>query len=203
MPPATTSKTQGCAAKQVPPASVFNDGIPEDVDTDQWCKAIASFGGKYATMVVKHGCGFLIYPTNASSGGFKYDYGVPPGRDLIRQFAESCAGVGVQLGICKSDRVCCLVFCPLRPPWLTRKASLSDYSVPQNSYLNVVGGQVQNSTLAPGQVKITQEQYADIVVQQLTELWSNCAPPNAPNIVTTLQWCTALTERRLAPPAAC
>ena len=132
-------------------------------------------------MVVKHGCGFLIYPTNASSGGFKYDYGVPPGRDLIRQFAESCAGVGVQLGICKKRPSSTMLsrVLPASAAWLTRKASLSDYSVPQNSYLNVAGGQVQNSTLAPGQVKITQEQYADIVVQQLTELWSNCAPPNA------------------------
>ena len=47
---ATASHTQGCAAKTVPPASVFLDNTPSKADTDQWCQAIASFGGKYATM---------------------------------------------------------------------------------------------------------------------------------------------------------
>ena len=28
-----------------------------------------------------------------------YDYGVPNGRDIVRSFAESCAGVGVRLGV--------------------------------------------------------------------------------------------------------
>lgn len=41
-------------------------------------------------------------------------------------------------------------------------------------YLNVVNGLVQDpSTLQPGQVAVTQEQYADIVAQQLAELWGN------------------------------
>eukprot|EP01043_Picozoa_sp_COSAG02_P034777 COSAG02_NODE_2452_length_8826_cov_16.362668_3_plen_307_part_00 len=96
---ATADHTQGCAAKTVPPASTFLDSTPTKADTGQWCQAIASFGGKYATMVVKHVCGFLIWPSNASSGNFTYNYGVPPGRDLIAQFAESCAGVGVKLGL--------------------------------------------------------------------------------------------------------
>ena len=86
---ATANHTQGCAAKTVPSASIFLDNTPTKANTDQWCKAIASFGGKYATMVVKHQCGFLIWPTKAKSGDFVYDYGVPPGRDLIAQFAES------------------------------------------------------------------------------------------------------------------
>ena len=94
-------------------------------------------------MVVKHVCGFLIWPTKAKSGNFTYDYCVPPERDLIAQFAESCAGVGVKLGLY--------------------------YSVTGNSYLNYPS--LKNP--APGQVSITQEQYNDIVVQQLTELWTN------------------------------
>ena len=67
---ATANHTQGCAAKVVPPASIFLDNTPTKANTDQWCQAIASFGGKYATMVVKHECGFLIWPSNASSGNF-------------------------------------------------------------------------------------------------------------------------------------
>ena len=177
---ATANHTQGCAAKTVPPASIFLDNTPTKADTDQWCQvenayllrhirlklivlprqardrhrgsaqnkclfsqAIASFGGKYATMVVKHVCGFLIWPSKASSGNFTYDYGVPEGRDLIAQFAESCAGVGVKLGLY--------------------------YSLTANTYLNYPA----LKDPAPGQASITQEQYNDIVTQHLTELWTN------------------------------
>lgn len=63
---ATTMGSQGCSAHDVPAASVFNDAAPEKVDTDQWCGAIASFGGTYATIVAKHVCGFAIWETEAS-----------------------------------------------------------------------------------------------------------------------------------------
>lgn len=63
---ATTMGSQGCSAHNVPAASVFNDAAPEKVDTDQWCGAIASFGGTYATIVAKHVCGFAIWETEAS-----------------------------------------------------------------------------------------------------------------------------------------
>lgn len=75
--------------------------------------------------------------------GYRYDYGVPPGRDLIAQFAESCAGVGVKLGLY--------------------------YSLTANSYLNYPS----LKDPAPRQARITQEQYNDIVTQHLTELWTN------------------------------
>ena len=120
------------------------------MNTDQWCRAIASFGGKYATIVAKHVCGFAIWPTQAGLPGrnWTYEYKVPHGRDIIQSFAASCASVGVKLGIY--------------------------YSVVSNEYLNVEQGRVRNeTTLAPGQEGVTQEEYNDIVVQQLTELWSN------------------------------
>ena len=73
---ATTNGTQGCAAHTVPPVSMFNDVAPPQVNTDQWCRAIASFGGKYATIVAKHVCGFTIWPTEAhiKDRNFSYEY---------------------------------------------------------------------------------------------------------------------------------
>jgi alpha-L-fucosidase len=116
--------------------------VPKQANTDQWCKAIASFGGKWATLVAKHECGFALWPTKAESGGFKYNYSVGEDQDIVRQFAESCAGYGIKIGLY--------------------------YSVNRNSYLNVWD---------PGAVRagspINQTQYADIVMQQLTELWTN------------------------------
>ena len=35
---ATANHTQGCAAKTVPPASIFLDNTPTKADTDQWCQ---------------------------------------------------------------------------------------------------------------------------------------------------------------------
>eukprot|EP00040_Diaphanoeca_grandis_P004874 m.30447 g.30447 ORF g.30447 m.30447 type:complete len:719 (-) comp16287_c0_seq1:149-2305(-) len=145
---ATMVGSQGCSAHSVPPASDFNNKPLDQVNTDQWCQAISSFGGKYATMVVKHMCGFLIWSSTATSGNFTYEYQVPKGVDLIKKFADSCAKVDVKLGIY--------------------------YSVVANSYLNVKDGVVQPaSTVTAGQVAITQAQYVDIVEQHLNELWSN------------------------------
>jgi alpha-L-fucosidase len=69
---ATAAGTQGCDSPgPPPPASVFNDHVPlGDVQTDQWCEALASAGAKYSVLVAKHECGFTIWPTKAESGGF-------------------------------------------------------------------------------------------------------------------------------------
>ena len=63
---ATADGTQGCAPHHVPNASTFTRAAPAAVDTDGWCRAIQSFGGKYATLVAKHVCGFAIWPTRAT-----------------------------------------------------------------------------------------------------------------------------------------
>ena len=51
---ATAAGTQGCGPGSYPNASVFLDHVPKRVDTEQWCEAVASFGGKWATLVAKH-----------------------------------------------------------------------------------------------------------------------------------------------------
>ena len=59
---ATTDGTQGCAAHQVPPATTFTNVAPETVDTDGWCNAIASFGGKYVnySTTLRLQCGSMM-----------------------------------------------------------------------------------------------------------------------------------------------
>lgn len=138
---ATAAGTQGCGMGQVPAPSIFNDNLAPISQTDQWCKAVSSFGGKYATLVAKHLCGFTLWPTAARSGNFTYSYGVNKDRDIVRDFAESCSKYGVKIGLY--------------------------YSVNVNTYLGVTGGKVTKSS------PITQNQYVDIVTQQLTELWGN------------------------------
>ena len=150
---ATAAHTQGCGwNKPPPPSTTFTDGLPSKINTDQWCEAIASFGGKYATIVAKHLCGFTLWPSKAKSGNFTFNYGTNDiNIDIVQQLSESCASVGVKLGIY--------------------------YSVDVNAYLNVNNGQVQNFTdPTDSRPRITQEQYIDIVQQQLTELWTNYGP---------------------------
>ena len=98
---ATGMGTQGCGPAPAGEAAAesFNARLPAIPNTDQWCQAIASFGGRWGTLVAKHECGFCLWPTKASSGGFTYNYSVAPGRDVVRAFAESCAAVGVKIGL--------------------------------------------------------------------------------------------------------
>ena len=145
---ATAMQSQGCAYPNVAPpnASVFLEKLSsEQLDTDSWCEAIESFGGKYATLVAKHLCGFTLWPSSVTSGNFTYDYGVRD-YDVVQRLAESCSARGIKLGLY--------------------------YSVNVNAYLNVNQGKpvpldTTNKTI------VTQEQYNDIVLQHLTELWSN------------------------------
>ena len=57
------------------PSEEFN---PHDVDTDGWVEAVAAMGAKVAVFVVCHGCGFDLFPTNASlpASGFTYNYSI-------------------------------------------------------------------------------------------------------------------------------
>ena len=122
---ATAAGSQGCGPNSYPPPATFNDRVPTQANTDQWCAAISSFGGKWATLVAKHECGFALWPTKAASGNFTYDYGVPEGVDYVQQVAESCAAVGVKLGVY--------------------------YSVNANSYLGVWGNGVSGSKISQAQ----------------------------------------------------
>eukprot|EP01052_Picozoa_sp_SAG31_P003770 SAG31_NODE_148_length_22511_cov_20.369266_18_plen_398_part_00 len=122
---ATAAGSQGCGPGAYPPAAAFNGHVPPQANTDQWCAAIASFGGKWATLVAKHECGFALWPTKASSGNFTYDYQVPDGVDYVRQVAESCAAVGIKLGVY--------------------------YSVNANSYLGVWANGVSGSKVSQAQ----------------------------------------------------
>ena len=150
---ATAAHTQGCAWNKPPPAaSIFTGKLPSKINTDQWCAAISSFGGKYATLVAKHLCGFTLWPSKAKSGNYTFDYSTNSiGIDIVQQLAESCNAVGVKLGIY--------------------------YSVNVNALFNVQNGVVQ-PFIDPNdpRPRISQAQYVDIVQQQLRELWTNYGP---------------------------
>jgi alpha-L-fucosidase len=126
---------------------------PEKVDTDQWLSLIKAYGGKYAVLTVKHNCGFLLYPSNTTlPDGTRFNYSVAQSSyaggkaDIVADFVASCKKHGIRPGFY--------------------------FSLASSAIFDVSGNEVQNSSLVPGQVRVTQAQYEQINLAQLEELWS-------------------------------
>jgi alpha-L-fucosidase len=102
--------------------------------------------------VAKHGCGFTTWPSQARiPNGKVYPYSIAnspaAGRDIVAEFVNSTRSAGVKPGFY--------------------------YSVVSNAYLRVTSGSVDpNSGVGPNQINVTQAEYEAIVLQQVTELWT-------------------------------
>ncbi|KAI1270009.1 alpha-L-fucosidase [Xylariaceae sp. FL1019] len=135
----------------VPDPSLFD---PEQLDTDQWMESITAFGAKYATLVAKHNCGFLNWPSNITfltreNTTNPYNYSVaysPVKKDVVRLFADSAVKYGIGHGFY--------------------------YSTIVNNFLNVQKN-VVNATWGPGEVRVSNETYDEIVFEHLTDLWTS------------------------------
>ena len=135
----------------LPDPKFFN---PEKLDIGQWLTTAKSFGAKYAILVAQHCSGFSMWPTDIyKETGFNYTYSTKyssfrgGGYDVVKDFVQSCQKAGIKPGIY--------------------------YSLNQNYYLNSGHGLVKNTTLVPGQAKVSQDLYGRIVLAQMKELWSN------------------------------
>ncbi len=112
-----------CPRGLVVPTSRFN---PYLLDTDNWAQTMVDFGAKYAVLVAKHNCGFLLSPTNVTfplspSGeivpyNYTVDYSPVKGVNIVDEFIKSCNKRQIRTGFY--------------------------YSVVTNNYLNVIGGHV-------------------------------------------------------------
>lgn len=117
--------------------------------------SIKAFGAGYATLVAKHNCGFTTWPSNVTfqtlqgNTTMEYNYTIANspvgGRDVVKMFTESAEKYGVGHGLY--------------------------YSTVVNNFLNVQKSVVDEGW-AEGQVRISNSTYDEIVVEQLTELWS-------------------------------
>lgn len=147
----------------VPNLTLFD---PVLLNTDQWMDSIVALGAKYATLVAKHNCGFPTWPSNVTfptrdGDTIAYNYTIAQspvkGEDVVEMFTRSAEKYGVGHGLY--------------------------YSTVVNNFLNVQKQSVVGSW-APGQVRITNETYDEIVVAQLQELWTGYGdltevmPPN-------------------------
>eukprot|EP01048_Picozoa_sp_COSAG05_P024514 COSAG05_NODE_5800_length_1085_cov_1.279919_2_plen_118_part_01 len=93
----------GCNSKNWNVTSHPSTLAPADLNTTQWAEVLSSYGAQYAWADAKHGCGFLIFPTNttfASGAPYGYDVGATTalGRDVVAEFRNSCEAVGIRPG---------------------------------------------------------------------------------------------------------
>lgn len=139
----------------VPDVDLFD---PTLLNTDQWMDSITALGAKYATLVAKHNCGFTTWPSTTTfqtrddgMETIEYNYTIAQspvdGMDVVRSFTDSALKYGVGHGFYYSTNV--------------------------NNFLNVANSEVNATSWSEGQVRITNETYDQIVISQLTELWTN------------------------------
>ena len=128
---------------KLPDPNVFN---PEALNLDNWMASVKALGAKYAVLTAKHCSGFTMWPTDIfDETGFEYTYSTKfssfrgGGYDVVQDFVDSCSRYGIKPGLY--------------------------YSVGQNYFLNAGGGIIQNTTLGPGQAKVSQELYGKIVLR--------------------------------------
>ncbi|CAF1530112.1 unnamed protein product [Adineta ricciae] len=150
---ATYIDGDGCTGQIVPNISLFQ---PYLLNTDNWAQTMVDFGAQYAVLVGKHACGFHMAPTDVKfpvnpSGRiipytYSIDYSSMKGRDVLEEFIASCKKKQIRTGFY--------------------------YTVVNNNWFDVDRGYVQNRSLQPGQVNITQKTYENIVLQQLREIWT-------------------------------
>eukprot|EP01112_Ceratiomyxa_fruticulosa_P009025 TRINITY_DN2347_c0_g1_i9.p1 TRINITY_DN2347_c0_g1~~TRINITY_DN2347_c0_g1_i9.p1 ORF type:complete len:394 (-),score=56.19 TRINITY_DN2347_c0_g1_i9:565-1746(-) len=124
---------------------------PEFLDTDQWIQNAVAFGAQYAVFTAKHCSGFALWPTNPKSFNYTYSVAYSPSKmgqiDVVKSFIKSCQKYGVRPGIY--------------------------YGVNNNFYLNIKDFAVVNTSYVAGQQNVSMQLYANIVLEQLTELWTN------------------------------
>jgi hypothetical protein len=107
-----------------------------------------AIGATYAVITAKHGCGFLLWPTKvALPSGRPYTYHVPEQMNVLKEFVAALSAAGIGHGFY--------------------------FSLTNNFYLNTLGHTTKpSSTLLPGQELVTQEQYENISIALMTELWT-------------------------------
>jgi alpha-L-fucosidase len=144
----------GCTAENwVGPTGSGNPAsfAPTALNTSQWVDSMVHLGASHAVLTAKHGCGFLLWPSNVTLGsGQPYTYKVSPDMNVFQQFVDAATARGLGTG--------------------------AYYSYHSNYYENVLSGQVQNTTLLPGQVNVTQAEFEHTALQHLTQLWTDFGP---------------------------
>jgi hypothetical protein len=141
----------GNQSVRLPAPSMFN---PQRLNTTAWMESVVAGGFKYAVLTVQAGCGFLLHDTKSTlPDGSPYNYTIAQspvlkGRDILAEFVAAARAAGIQPGVY--------------------------YIVNNNVFLRTGSGKVGTvGQTKAGTVSVTQTEYEDIILAQLTEIWSD------------------------------
>ena len=125
---------------------------PTNLNISNWIESYKAVGCKSGILTAKHGCGFLLWPTNVTlPNGKNYGYHVYGEggiqKDIVGMFQKAMTAAGLPHSFY--------------------------YSLKDSFYLNAKSDNVLSPKhILPGQINVTQEQFEDISVAAVTELWS-------------------------------
>jgi alpha-L-fucosidase len=121
---------------------------PSNLNVSNWIQSFIELGVSTAVLTAKHGCGFLAWRTNTTlPDGRLYPYHVSDDQAVAKKFVAATSAAGIGHGFY--------------------------YSLTNNFFLNARSHVVQPpSTLLPGQANVTQAQFEDLALAQITELWT-------------------------------
>lgn len=127
--------------------------MPTKPNPAQWFESIEAVGAGISVLTAKHGCGFLLWPSEAKyPRGEVVDYRVPKGQDVVGLFEQAANDAGIPHGFYYS---------------VMKSFKLCRSFAGENSCMDEV---------LPGQMNLTDNEYVDVVLDQLRELWSNYGP---------------------------
>jgi len=139
------------AAGKTSDADTFN---PKQLNTTQWMQSIVALGANIAVLTAKHGCGFALWPTEATlpdGSAYGYNVGMPGAAiqyDVLQRFVDSAKSAGVGYGFY--------------------------FSIMKNFYLchDFSGKNSCMEEVLPRQRNVSEQDYIRIAKQQVTELWT-------------------------------
>ena len=71
----------------------------ENLDTDQWCKAMKSAGMKMVIITVKHHDGFVLWQSRYTNHGIMSSPYKEGQGDVLKELSASCQKFGIKLGV--------------------------------------------------------------------------------------------------------
>lgn len=89
----------GLVGNRTNPVYDYQSFYPENLDTDQWIKAIKDAGFKFAILTATHETGFALYQSEVNPYCLKAVKWRDGQGDIVRDFVNSCRKYGIKPGI--------------------------------------------------------------------------------------------------------
>ncbi|MEQ8556444.1 MAG: alpha-L-fucosidase [Cyclobacteriaceae bacterium] len=89
----------GNSGNRTNPVLDYQQFYPENLDTDQWIKAIKDAGFKFAILTATHETGFALYQSDVNPYCMKALKWQDGKGDIVRDFVNSCHKYGIKPGI--------------------------------------------------------------------------------------------------------